>query len=110
MNLFPEFIAYHNTDEVEREWIPGPVDDNVIADNEGTVDEGVAYSDTYELEEGEWIPDSEDENGIADRSPIDEGIAIAWLYASHASESKNIYCFSLIRNSSCRVTNEHLIL
>ncbi|XP_057442911.1 uncharacterized protein LOC130734483 isoform X2 [Lotus japonicus] len=71
-----EYYSYHNTDEVEREWIPGPVDDNVIADNEGTVDESVAYSDTYELEEGEWIPDSEDENGIADRSPIDEGILL----------------------------------
>ncbi|TKY73533.1 RNA-binding protein 5-A [Spatholobus suberectus] len=68
--------AYSKTYEVEDEWIPGPVDEKGLADNKSTVDEGIAYSNTYELEEGEWIPDMEDEYGIADRSTIDEGILL----------------------------------
>ncbi|XP_061362951.1 uncharacterized protein LOC133306644 isoform X2 [Gastrolobium bilobum] len=67
--------AYSNTCEVEGEWIPDPVDENGIA-HKSTVDEGIAYSNTYEVEEGEWIPDPEDENGIADRSTIDEGMSL----------------------------------
>lgn len=73
MNLFPECIAHANTYEVEGEWIPDPMDENGIADKT-TVDEGIAYNNTYELEEGEWIPDPEDANGIADRNTMDEGI------------------------------------
>ncbi|KAK7301560.1 hypothetical protein RJT34_12427 [Clitoria ternatea] len=68
--------AYRRTYELEGEWVPGPVDENSLADNRSAVDEGIAYSDTYELEEGEWIPDIEDENGIADRSTLDEGILL----------------------------------
>ncbi|KAL1363872.1 hypothetical protein AAHE18_03G178200 [Arachis hypogaea] len=62
--------------DVGDKWIPGPVDANGIVDKT-TVDEGIAYSDTYELEEGEWIPDAEDLNqlnGTADASTTDEGI------------------------------------
>lgn len=58
---------------MEGEWITGQVDENGIADKIGTVDEGIAYSNTYEVEEGEWIPDADDENRIASRSSIDEG-------------------------------------
>lgn len=76
MNLFSECIAYSKTYEVEGEWIPEPGDENGLADDiRSTVDEGIPYSNTYELEEGEWIPDMEDEYGIADRSTIDEGIS-----------------------------------
>lgn len=60
---------------MEGEWTTGPADENGMADYEKIVDEGVAYCDSYEVEEGEWIPDLEDENHIADRSTIDEGIA-----------------------------------
>ncbi|KAK7350640.1 hypothetical protein VNO77_09479 [Canavalia gladiata] len=68
--------AYGETFAVEGEWVPDPMDESGLADNKTTVDEGIAYSNTYELEEGEWIPDTEDENGIADRSSIDEGILL----------------------------------
>ncbi|KAL4294334.1 hypothetical protein AHAS_Ahas18G0217700 [Arachis hypogaea] len=37
--------------DVGDKWIPGPVDANGIVDKTA-VDEGMAYSDTYELEEG----------------------------------------------------------
>lgn len=47
-----------------------------MTDDKRIVDEVVAYSDTYELEEGEWIPEPEDENHIADTSTIDEGISL----------------------------------
>jgi hypothetical protein len=60
---------------VENEWTTGPTDENVMTENKRIEDEGVAYNDTYEVEEGEWIPDLEDENLIADGSTIDEGIA-----------------------------------
>ncbi|KAL5146246.1 hypothetical protein HKD37_06G016103 [Glycine soja] len=61
--------AYSKTYEVEGEWIPEPGDENGLADDiRSTVDEGIPYSNTYELEEGEWIPDMEDEYGIADRT------------------------------------------
>ncbi|XP_072081104.1 uncharacterized protein [Arachis hypogaea] len=49
--------------DVGDKWIPGPVDANGIVDKTA-VDEGMAYSDTYELEEGEWIPDAEDLNQL----------------------------------------------
>ncbi|KAH1254977.1 SURP and G-patch domain-containing protein 1-like protein [Glycine max] len=68
--------AYSKTYEVEGEWILEPGDENGLADNRSTVDEGIPYSNTYELEEGEWIPDMEDEYGIADRSTIDEAISL----------------------------------
>lgn len=74
MNLFPLCIAYSNTYEVEDEWTSGPVDENGIADNRSILDEGIVYSNIYEVEEGEWIPDPEDENRIAGGSTIDEGI------------------------------------
>ncbi|XP_019432187.1 PREDICTED: angiogenic factor with G patch and FHA domains 1 isoform X2 [Lupinus angustifolius] len=67
--------AYRNSYEAEGEWIPDPMDENGIADKT-TVDEGIADSNTYELEEGEWIPDPEDENDIAGRTTIDEGILL----------------------------------
>ncbi|XP_027331994.1 uncharacterized protein LOC113847217 isoform X2 [Abrus precatorius] len=63
--------AYNNR-YAAGEWIPDSVNENGLADNKSTVDEGIAYSNTYELEEGEWIPDTEDENGIANRSTLDE--------------------------------------
>ncbi|KAL2340935.1 hypothetical protein Fmac_008875 [Flemingia macrophylla] len=73
--------AYSKTYEVEDELISVPADENGLADNKSTVDEGMAYSNTYELEEdeleeGEWIPDMEDEYGRGDRSTIDEGILL----------------------------------
>lgn len=57
------------------DWTKGPADENGMTDNERVVDEIVACSDAYEVEEGEWIPDPEDENHIADGSSIDEGIS-----------------------------------
>ncbi|XP_058767082.1 uncharacterized protein LOC131640712 isoform X3 [Vicia villosa] len=66
--------AYSNTYEVEGEWNTGLEDENGMADDKRIVDEVVAYSDMYELEEGEWIPDTEDENHIADTSTLDEGM------------------------------------
>ncbi|KAL5192038.1 SURP and G-patch domain-containing protein 1-like protein [Glycine soja] len=68
--------AYSKSYEVEGEWILEPGDENGLAYNRSTVDEGIPYSNTYELEEGEWIPDMEDEYGIADRSTIDEAISL----------------------------------
>ena len=59
---------------MDKEWIPDQVDENGIVDK-STVDEGTAYSNAYEVEEGEWIPDPEDLNGTVGRSTIDEGIA-----------------------------------
>jgi len=79
MNLFPECIAYSKTYEVEGEWNPNQVGENGLADTKSTVDEGVAYNNSYELEEGEWVPDMEDECDIADKSTIDEGIKSTWL-------------------------------
>ncbi|CAK8566737.1 unnamed protein product [Lathyrus sativus] len=69
-----EANAYSNTYEVEGEWSTGLEDENGKADDKRIVDEVVAYSDTYELEEGEWIP--EEENHIADTSTIDEGMLL----------------------------------
>ncbi|XP_014498619.1 uncharacterized protein LOC106759793 isoform X1 [Vigna radiata var. radiata] len=66
--------AYSKTYEVEGEWNPNQVGENGLADTKSIVDEGVAYNNSYELEEGEWIPDMEDECDIADRSTIDEGV------------------------------------
>ncbi|KAG5019685.1 hypothetical protein JHK87_015540 [Glycine soja] len=44
--------AYSKTYEVEGEWIPEPADENGLADDiRSTVDEGIPYSNTYELEE-----------------------------------------------------------
>ncbi|CAI8597623.1 unnamed protein product [Vicia faba] len=71
-----EANAYSNTYEVEGDWNTGLEDENGMADDKRIVDEVVAYSDTYELEEGEWIPDPEDENHIADTSTIDEGMLL----------------------------------
>ncbi|KAK7411090.1 hypothetical protein VNO78_02479 [Psophocarpus tetragonolobus] len=64
--------AYNKTYELEGEWIPDPVDENGLTDNKSTVDEGISYSNTYELEEGEWFPDMDNEYGTADGSTIDE--------------------------------------
>ncbi|CAJ2644556.1 uncharacterized protein LOC123898595 isoform X2 [Trifolium pratense] len=71
-----EASAYSNTYEVENEWTTGLTGENGMTENKRIDDEGVAYSDTYEVEEGEWIPDLEDENPIADGSAIDEGILL----------------------------------
>lgn len=72
-NFSLEADAYRNT-EMGGDWTTGPADENGMTDNEKTVDEIVAYSDAYQVEEGEWIPDPEDENHLADGSSIDEGI------------------------------------
>ncbi|QCE14676.1 uncharacterized protein LOC114164765 isoform X2 [Vigna unguiculata] len=68
--------AYSKTYEVEGEWNPNQVGENGLADTKSTVDEGVAYNNSYELEEGEWVPDMEDECDIADKSTIDEGMLL----------------------------------
>ncbi|MED6159195.1 hypothetical protein PIB30_040053 [Stylosanthes scabra] len=62
-----------NTCEVDDNWIAESVDANGMVDK-STLDESIAYSDTYELEEGEWIPDAEDLNGIFNATTTDEGI------------------------------------
>ncbi|CAJ1974883.1 unnamed protein product, partial [Sphenostylis stenocarpa] len=64
------------TYDVEGDWIRNQVGENGLADEKSTVDEGIAYSNTYELEEGEWIPDMEDECDIDDRSNINEGMLL----------------------------------
>lgn len=74
MNLFSKCIAYNKTYEVEGKWIPNPRDENDLANSRSTMDEGIPYNTTYELEEGEWIPNMEEEYGIDDRSTINEGI------------------------------------
>ncbi|XP_047172846.1 uncharacterized protein LOC124840773 isoform X1 [Vigna umbellata] len=68
--------AYSKTYEVEGEWNPKQEGENGLADSKSIVDEGIAYDNSYELEEGEWIPDMEDECDIADRSTIDEGMLL----------------------------------
>ncbi|KAK7354020.1 hypothetical protein VNO80_19476 [Phaseolus coccineus] len=68
--------AHSKTYEVEGEWNRNQVGENGLADTKSIVDEGVAYNNSYELEEGEWIPDMEDECDIVDRSTIDEGMLL----------------------------------